>query len=287
MKNPIISIVIPCFNSEKYIESTLQSILNQSEKNFEILIINDGSTDNSLKIINQFKDKRINIISQENQGVSAARNYGLKLAKGKFIVFFDSDDVMSKDFLILRLNFLKNNNIISFCSGIVISYPLKNKIFETPYEDIKNKILLDNKHINTCPSNYMFKVQELKATKVLFSNQLSNAADRLFLLEISNFLKGGFIGKKGSLLYRIHQNSMSRKVNPKLISDNLLYLNLVINNNLVPKEIKNSFLTTNHYIISGLCYVNKFYFKAIYHSLVSLYLTSIKFTKQILKLHVL
>lgn len=287
MKNPIISIVIPCFNSEKYIESTLQSILNQSEKNFEILIINDGSTDNSLKIINQFKDKRINIISQENQGVSAARNYGLKLAKGKFIVFFDSDDVMSKDFLILRLNFLKNNNIISFCSGIVISYPLKNKIFETPYEDIKNKILLDNKHINTCPSNYMFKVQELKATKVLFSNQLSNAADRLFLLEISNFLKGGFIGKKGSLLYRIHQNSMSRKVNPKLISDNLLYLNLVINNNLVPKEIKNSFLTTTHYTISGLCYVNKFYFKAIYHSLVSLYLNPIKFSKQILKLHVL
>jgi glycosyltransferase involved in cell wall biosynthesis len=287
VKNPIISIVIPCFNSEKYIESTLQSILNQSEKNFEILIINDGSTDNSLKIINQFKDKRINIISQENQGVSAARNYGLKLAKGKFIVFFDSDDVMSKDFLILRLNFLKNNNIISFCSGIVISYPLKNKIFETPYEDIKNKILLDNKHINTCPSNYMFKIQELKATKVLFSNQLSNAADRLFLLEISNFLKGGFIGKKGSLLYRIHQNSMSRKVNPKLISDNLLYLNLVINNNLVPKEIKNSFLTTTHYTISGLCYANKFYFKAIYHSLVSLYLNPIKFSKQILKLHVL
>lgn len=286
MKNPIISIVIPCFNSQDYIKSTLQSILNQSEKNFEILIINDGSTDNSLKVINQFNDKRINIISQENQGVSAARNYGLKLAKGNYILFFDSDDVMSKDFLISRSNFLKNNNNVSFCSGIVLSYPTKNKIFETPYANIKNKILLNNAYINTCPSSFMFKIQELKATKVLFSRQLSNAADRLFLLEISNFLKGGFIGNKGPLLYRIHQNSMSKKVTPKLISDNLLYLDLVIKKNLVPKEMKNYFLTSTHYSVSGLCYINKFYFKALYHSIFSFYLNPIQFYKLVLKLHV-
>ena len=179
----------------------------------------------------------------------------------------------------------KNNNELKLFRDRIGIKPLYYYWVDNVFafsSEIKGLTQLITKSKLTINRNSIYDILHLGYTP-----QKITAFNEIKKVPSGSFLKGGFIGMKGSLLYRIHQNSMSRKVNPKLISDNLLYLNLVINNNLVPKEIKNSFLTTNHYIISGLCYVNKFYFKAIYHSLVSLYLTSIKFTKQILKLHVL
>lgn len=95
-----VSIIIPVFNSSKYLAECLQSILSQSFEDFEAICINDGSTDNSLEILKQFqnKDSRIKIINQENQGVSTARNEGLKIAQGKYVGFVDSDDTIEKDF---------------------------------------------------------------------------------------------------------------------------------------------------------------------------------------------
>ena len=94
MLNKKISIIIPVYNAEKYLKCCLDSILNQSYKNLEIIIINDGSTDNSLKVIEEYKknDNRIILISQKNQGVSKSRNNGLELATGDYIMFIDPDD---------------------------------------------------------------------------------------------------------------------------------------------------------------------------------------------------
>ena len=101
IKKPLISIIIPIYNSEKLLSPCLDSVTNQTYNNLEIILINDGSTDHSSKIIKEYanKDHRIKIIEEKNQGQSAARNQGLKIAKGEYISFIDSDDKVEKTFI--------------------------------------------------------------------------------------------------------------------------------------------------------------------------------------------
>ena len=95
----MISVIIPLYNKEHYIESTIQSVLQQTFNDFEIIIINDGSTDNSAQKTKAIKDSRIRYYYQKNQGVSSARNYGIKVSKGEFIAFLDADDTWRSGFL--------------------------------------------------------------------------------------------------------------------------------------------------------------------------------------------
>lgn len=108
----LISIIVPVYNSEKYLFQCLESIKNQSYKELEVIIINDGSTDNSKTIIDDFCsfDERFLCINQDNSGVSNARNKGLSLAKGKYIGFVDSDDYISEDFYETLLKLIYEND---------------------------------------------------------------------------------------------------------------------------------------------------------------------------------
>lgn len=96
---PFFSIIIPLFNKENFIENTLKSVLNQSFIDFEVLIINDGSTDKSEEKVLEFKDTRIHYFYKENEGVSAARNFGIEKAKSNYITFIDADDYWYPNFL--------------------------------------------------------------------------------------------------------------------------------------------------------------------------------------------
>lgn len=96
---PVFSIIIPLYNKEKYISRAVNSALNQSFKKFEIIIVNDGSTDNSSSVIAKIKDPRVRIINQKNLGASNARNTGIKKAKAPYIAFLDADDEYLPDFL--------------------------------------------------------------------------------------------------------------------------------------------------------------------------------------------
>tara|TARA_R110002050_G_scaffold300276_1_gene468468 strand:+ start:41121 stop:42059 length:939 start_codon:yes stop_codon:yes gene_type:complete len=96
---PFFSVVIPLYNKEDYIEDTLKSVLNQTFQDFEIIIVNDGSTDRSLETVKSFSDKKIIILNQENRGLSASRNIGIKTSKSKFIAFLDADDLWMENFL--------------------------------------------------------------------------------------------------------------------------------------------------------------------------------------------
>lgn len=95
-----ISVIIPVYNVEKYLRECLNSVINQTLKDIEIICINDGSTDSSLEILKEYaaKDKRISIIDKENEGLSATRNLGINLAKGEYISFVDSDDYLDLNF---------------------------------------------------------------------------------------------------------------------------------------------------------------------------------------------
>ena len=98
---PKVSIIVPVYNAEKYLERCLQSILQQNMTDFELICINDGSTDRSNDILKQCvqKDQRVRLIEQKNQGVSVARNHGIDAASGEYIAFIDADDWVDTDFL--------------------------------------------------------------------------------------------------------------------------------------------------------------------------------------------
>lgn len=100
----MISVIIPLYNKKDSIVKTLHTVLNQTFQNFEIVIINDGSTDNSIYEVERFSDHRIRIINQNNAGVSAARNRGIKEAKGELIAFLDADDEWYKEYLQTQYN---------------------------------------------------------------------------------------------------------------------------------------------------------------------------------------
>ena len=87
-----ISIIVPIYNSEKYLNKCIDSLINQTEKNIEIILVNDGSTDNSEEIIKEYKDKRIKYYKNKNQGIGKTRNFGIEQATGSYIMFVDSDD---------------------------------------------------------------------------------------------------------------------------------------------------------------------------------------------------
>ena len=98
-KIPFFSVIVPLYNKKPYLNRSLGSILRQSFRDFELLVIDDGSTDGSAEAAAGFKDKRIRLVSQKNTGVSTARNHGVALARGKFVAFLDADDEWDTDYL--------------------------------------------------------------------------------------------------------------------------------------------------------------------------------------------
>lgn len=139
MKNKsLVSIIIPVYNTEKYLPRCLTSVLNQTYQTLEIILVNDGSTDNSPTLIQYYskKDPRIKVINQKNQGLSAARNIGLKNATGDYITFIDSDDEVKPKMIEGLLNTLKKADAdISVCSFKEIFPNGKTKSFNKNYSE--------------------------------------------------------------------------------------------------------------------------------------------------------
>lgn len=125
----LVSIIIPLYNAEKYIQLCLSSALKQTYSNIEIILVNDGSTDKSLNICQELQkeDKRIRIINQENKGASIARLEGIKQAKGKYLTFVDSDDVIEPDYIELLVNALEKHQVAIVACNIV-----KHQVCESP-----------------------------------------------------------------------------------------------------------------------------------------------------------
>lgn len=173
--HPLLSIIIPVYNAEKYISSCLNSILNQTYTNIEIIIIDDGSTDSSLKICNTFSqtDHRIKIYHKINGGQSSARNVGLKMAKGKYITFVDADDEIDTDVYSCNINYLENNesiNIIQY--PCIVSYGTKRAFFRKPSSQIISgqynlfKSWLQDRIITSYMCNKIFRKQLFNNTTV-------------------------------------------------------------------------------------------------------------------------
>lgn len=144
----LISIIIPVYNSEKYIGNCLESILKQTYKNIEIIIIDDGSTDDSAKICDAFsrKDNRIKVYHISNSGVAIARNIGLEKSKGKFIAFSDSDDLYEIDFLEKAITLIEEAD---YFSGAFLTFSQTNKenLIDYLADTGKEEIILVEKYL--------------------------------------------------------------------------------------------------------------------------------------------
>ena len=119
MRQGLASIITPCYNGEAYIKETIESVVSQTYTDWEMLIVDDGSTDRSADLIrlSAEKDKRIRLLTQENRGSAAARNHGLKMAKGQYIALLDADDIWLPEFLEKQIQFMKDKNAVCvYCS---------------------------------------------------------------------------------------------------------------------------------------------------------------------------
>lgn len=137
----LLSIIVPVYNSEKHLKECLDSLINQTYKNIEIICVNDGSTDNSLNILNEYakKDNRIKIFSKENGGMASARNLGYKFSSGDLITFIDSDDYLELDTYKTAINTLGNNDLLCFGIKTFGKHNDKQKINDDIYYRIKYK----------------------------------------------------------------------------------------------------------------------------------------------------
>ena len=118
----LVSVIIPCFNAEKYISETLYSVINQSYNDIEIICVDNGSTDKTVQIVNSFisENKNIVLLHQPVKGAPAARNMGLQMSKGKYVQFLDSDDIITPDKLEKQINFLLKSDVDVVVSDRVV-----------------------------------------------------------------------------------------------------------------------------------------------------------------------
>jgi glycosyltransferase involved in cell wall biosynthesis len=165
-KKPVFSVIIPLYNKEKYIKRAINSVLKQTYQNFEIIVINDGSTDNSLSVIKSIKDKRVKIFNQKNLGVSNARNKGIKKAKGEYIAFLDADD-----------KFL--NNYLETIVQLILKYP-NNSFFGTAFKKVYK-----NNDTEICDFNFGKKSEKTFIVKDLISAVVKN---KKFFIHISSIV---------------------------------------------------------------------------------------------------
>ena len=139
MKKPLISIITPCYNSEKYIVETIDSVLSQTYSNFEWIIINDGSTDNTSEIIKSYFDERIKYFYQDNMGQSAASNRGIRETSGEFIKFLDADDIINETHLEELISLADDDSTLVSCGwGRFYNDDLKS--FSLEWEDVSRSM---------------------------------------------------------------------------------------------------------------------------------------------------
>ncbi|MGM0582489.1 MAG: glycosyltransferase family 2 protein [Bacteroidota bacterium] len=204
----MISIIIPFYQSEKYLRSAIKSVLNQTYQNWELLLINDGSTDNSKEIALGFNDNRIRYFEQENKGVSSARNLGLVNMKGDFFCFLDADDVLTTHSLQVRLNVLIENPEIDFVDGAVQYVDEHLNFLDKYYQpNFKGKVFKELLRLNeNCMFGNTWLIRRDFSEKYSFQTDMTHAEDLFFYLSVSKDRVYSFTNEL-ILYYRQSKNS--------------------------------------------------------------------------------
>ena len=227
-----ISVIIPVFNSESFLERCLNSVINQTFKKIEIIIINDGSTDNSLSIINQYqkKDSRIIVFNQENKGISFTRNKGIQLSNSELIYFIDSDDEIALETLEYMFNKLKEDDadivhsLITHVDDKCEKVQKIHNLYKKDFDYIK-EILMFN--ISSCTPINLYK-KSLFIEKYLFFPENQYYEDSAMMLKLFFYAKNiAIIDKSFYKYYRNIPNSITTQSSNKHISDVIIGLSQI------------------------------------------------------------
>ena len=205
-----ISIIVPIYNAEKYLKTCVDSLINQTKKELEFILVNDGSTDASEKIIKSYSDKRIKYYKNKNQGIGKTRNFGINKAKGKYIMFLDSDDYLDINACKELFKKAEEENLDLVINNFYRVDEVTKTQEEVIIEPFKNTTLKDNKelllNINLAPWNKLYKTTLLKDNNIKFVEDLKYE-DAPFVIEtIDKAKKIGHINKFLNY-YVIHKNS--------------------------------------------------------------------------------
>lgn len=240
----MISIIIPIYNVEKYLEKCLDSILNQTYKNLEIILIDDGSTDNSPNICNSYceKDKRIKIIHKNNEGVSSARNKGIELSKGKYIVFIDSDDYVSNEHIEVLYDCIISNNVDLVISnlidisedGIILNNEEKESFLMNKDQCLKELLSEDNFYHLCCGNIYRKDLLE----KIRFNCKYRIAEDLDFLYRYIKQISSAYFLSKNTYYYLKREGSATNSIYSEKWNDELKICNFIISEMV---ELENNF----------------------------------------------
>ena len=254
--NLLISVIIPVYNGEKYIEDCLKNICEQTYQNIEVIVVNDGSTDKTKELIENYRDNRINKINIKNGGVSNARNIGIRNATGDYLMFVDSDDHLKDNAIERLVNIALNNSTIDIIrfNGFIqdekgmynpIEMPVNNYMVVNTSREQEKIINIFNSPYNSlrCYSPLLMIKNE---NITMFNTKLTYLEDKLFYLE--NMLKKGkqvLFLKENLYYYNYNTNSKTKNVN--LVVKNIN--DIIEANNEISKVIQN--MTTDKNIVNN------------------------------------
>lgn len=233
MGNAKISVIVPVYNVESYIGKCIDSIINQTYKNLEIILVDDGSTDNSPEICDKYAvgDERIIVIHKENDGVSSARNEGIRIATGDFIGFVDGDDFIESDMYETLVSMITSDDIDIATSGYCMEYPDGKVVFmknedEVPAcpmdtKDFLRYVFIRDKYRNVAGYivTKIIRTSVIRENNILFDEKLLIGEDVLFMAEV--FIKSQKVVYTEEHLYRYFQSYTSAYHNYKIRIDSI------------------------------------------------------------------
>ena len=233
MNENIVSIIIPIYNAEKYLNNCINSVINQTYKQIEVLLINDGSTDSTIDILNEYqkKDKRVKVITQKNSGVSVARNNGIKHATGKYIMFIDSDDWIENTFVEQMVNKIKKENVdVVRCSyyNEYNNYTEKENMYDLSNKrvskekiynsSIQSHFLYNKKGLNNYIMLLIIKANVIK-NKIEFDKELYMMEDLYFYQQLLSSVNSIYFFDKA--LYHYNKTNISATRDVKRVEKNI------------------------------------------------------------------
>lgn len=234
-KNPTISIVIPIYNVEKYLRKALDSVLAQTFKDYEAIMINDGSTDKSYEIAKEYADKYENfyLVSKENEGLGATRNVGIKMAKGEYIAFLDSDDYLYPTYLEVLYNNAKRTGADISCCNFTYVFNKSGWKFYMPFAaksgvfsgEAVLKMLIMDVQIHYFSWNKLFKRSLFTDNDVTFYNMFFE--DIATIPKLFYYSKKVVITSKSLYYYRRRSGSILSTIDADKVNDFMRAINIM------------------------------------------------------------
>ena len=230
-----VSVIIPVYNSEKYLDRCLKSLIKQSYSDIEVIIVDNGSKDNSIEIIKEYSknDNRIKFYICDTSGASAARNLGLDKSSGEYGLFVDSDDYVSIDYIEKMIGLVKSKKTMALCNNQEI---WNNKIDERKlFENIDNKMLIKEDVIKEIASgraglicSKLINLSIVKENNIQFDTNIKLSEDLLFFLDVAKYTEE-FIHINESLYFydRRNENSITRRYLENAWENQIYVLNRV------------------------------------------------------------